>query len=399
MRSRSRTVSSGSRACCRASIGSRRAGPRSAPGSMRRKGFAEGFAKEIANLTRLPFTSAPNKFAELAAHDTMVELSGVLNTIAVSLTKIANDIRLLGSGPRCGPRRAQASGERAGQLDHAGQGQPDPGRNADDGRRAGDGQSCRGDRRRPAGPSRAQRVQAADRRQRDPLDQPAERLAWRASPSACSTGSSRTRRASPSMMNRSLMLVTALAPEIGYDNAAAIAKHAHKNGQTLQGSGAGARPGRRGDVRPGGQAGEHDRRKGGRHEGARSVRIVRARGLRRDGAGTRPRSPANGAARASASPSKAGWAPSNMTARSGTIDQPIPSADGPFNVTGTHRTGQPGPVRVGQIFTAQQRDLFGHVGQGRHDVEREAGGRDRAWAVQADAGRAAADQPLPLARS
>jgi len=65
-------------------------------------GFADAFAKEIANLTRLPFTSAPNKFAELAAHDTMVELSGVLNTIAVSLTKIANDIRLLGSGPRSG---------------------------------------------------------------------------------------------------------------------------------------------------------------------------------------------------------------------------------------------------------------------------------------------------------
>src|SRR5690348_6053991 len=66
------------------------------------KGFAEAFAKEVAKLTRLPFTSAPNKFAELAAHDTLVELSGVLNVIAVALTKIANDIRLLGSGPRCG---------------------------------------------------------------------------------------------------------------------------------------------------------------------------------------------------------------------------------------------------------------------------------------------------------
>src|SRR5205085_5267760 len=59
------------------------------------KGFAEAFAKEVSNLTKLPFTSAPNKFAELAAHDTLVELSGVLNTIAVALTKIANDIRLL----------------------------------------------------------------------------------------------------------------------------------------------------------------------------------------------------------------------------------------------------------------------------------------------------------------
>src|SRR6185503_4791087 len=66
------------------------------------KGFAEDFAREVSNLTRLKFTSAPNKFAELAAHDTLVELSGVLNVIAVALTKIANDIRLLGSGPRCG---------------------------------------------------------------------------------------------------------------------------------------------------------------------------------------------------------------------------------------------------------------------------------------------------------
>src|SRR5437763_7791330 len=66
------------------------------------KGFAEDFAKEVAGLTQLPFTSAPNKFAELAAHDTMVELSGVLNVIATACTKIANDIRLLGSGPRCG---------------------------------------------------------------------------------------------------------------------------------------------------------------------------------------------------------------------------------------------------------------------------------------------------------
>ena len=51
---------------------------------------------------RLPFETAPNKFEALATHDALVELSGVLNVIAVSLTKIANDIRLLGSGPRCG---------------------------------------------------------------------------------------------------------------------------------------------------------------------------------------------------------------------------------------------------------------------------------------------------------
>ena len=65
-------------------------------------GFAEAFAKEAANLTGLPFVTAENKFEALAAHDALVELSGALNTIAASAMKIANDIRLLGSGPRCG---------------------------------------------------------------------------------------------------------------------------------------------------------------------------------------------------------------------------------------------------------------------------------------------------------
>lgn len=67
-----------------------------------KKGFAEDFAKEVAKITGLPFISASNKFEALATNDALVELSGALNTIAVSLMKIANDIRLLGSGPRCG---------------------------------------------------------------------------------------------------------------------------------------------------------------------------------------------------------------------------------------------------------------------------------------------------------
>lgn len=65
-------------------------------------GFAEKFAEEVATYTRLPFISAANKFEALAAHDAMVELSGTLNILAVSLNKIANDIRLLSSGPRSG---------------------------------------------------------------------------------------------------------------------------------------------------------------------------------------------------------------------------------------------------------------------------------------------------------
>ena len=65
-------------------------------------GFAEKAAARIAQLTNLPFISAPNKFAALASHDALVMASGALKTLACSLMKIANDIRWLGSGPRCG---------------------------------------------------------------------------------------------------------------------------------------------------------------------------------------------------------------------------------------------------------------------------------------------------------
>jgi fumarate hydratase class II len=64
--------------------------------------FAQDVAAAIAKETKVPFTSAENKFEALASHDALVEVSGALKTLAVSLMKIANDIRLLGSGPRCG---------------------------------------------------------------------------------------------------------------------------------------------------------------------------------------------------------------------------------------------------------------------------------------------------------
>lgn len=64
--------------------------------------FGKKFAAQVASYTGLPFTSAPNKFEALASHDTLVELSGHLNVLAVSCMKIANDIRLMASGPRCG---------------------------------------------------------------------------------------------------------------------------------------------------------------------------------------------------------------------------------------------------------------------------------------------------------
>jgi len=66
------------------------------------KGFAEEFITQAVKITGLDFVTAPNKFEALAAHDAIVEMSGALNTLATSLMKIANDIRLLGSGPRCG---------------------------------------------------------------------------------------------------------------------------------------------------------------------------------------------------------------------------------------------------------------------------------------------------------
>ena len=66
------------------------------------KGFDVKFAKAVAKKTKLPFITAKNKFEALAAHDAIVEASGALNTVAVSLMKIANDIRFMASGPRCG---------------------------------------------------------------------------------------------------------------------------------------------------------------------------------------------------------------------------------------------------------------------------------------------------------
>ena len=67
-----------------------------------REGFDVKVAEAVAQVTKLPFKTAPNKFEALAAHDAIVEAHGALNVLAVSLMKIANDIRFLGSGPRCG---------------------------------------------------------------------------------------------------------------------------------------------------------------------------------------------------------------------------------------------------------------------------------------------------------
>ena len=168
-------------------------------GLNRHPDFDRVFCEKLAALTGRKFTPNPNKFEGMGAHDAFVEFSGVLNTIAVSLTKLGNDIRLLGSGPRAGFSELDHSGRRPVVVDHAGQDQSDAERGADDGVRPGDGQPCRGDDRRGAEFSRAQRVQAADHPQRAALGRPARGRGARASPRTWPTGWSRTGTASPTI--------------------------------------------------------------------------------------------------------------------------------------------------------------------------------------------------------
>jgi fumarate hydratase, class II len=125
-------------------------------------GFAEKIAVRIAELTGMAFTSAPNKFEALAAHDAMVMSHGAINATAAALFKIANDIRLLGSGPRSGLGELSRARELARLFDHAGQGEPHAVRGADASVRAGVRQpGCDHVRRQPR-PLRAQRLQSGD---------------------------------------------------------------------------------------------------------------------------------------------------------------------------------------------------------------------------------------------
>ena len=200
------------------------------------KGFAEAFAREMANLTRLPFISAPNKFAEMAAHDSLVELSGILNVIAVSLSKIANDIRLLGSGPRCGLGELKIPENEPGSSIMPGKVNPTQcemltmvaaqvmGNHVAVTVGGLQGHMELNVFKPMIGANVVRSINLLSigmdsftERTLDGLEADTQRIA--------------------DLMNRSLMLVTALAPEIGYDNAAAIAKHAHKNGQTLKEAG------------------------------------------------------------------------------------------------------------------------------------------------------------------
>jgi fumarate hydratase class II len=200
------------------------------------RGFAERFAAEIAQLTRLPFETAPNKFEALAAHDTLVELSGVLNVIAVSLTKIANDIRLLGSGPRCGLGELRLPENEPGSSIMPGKVNPTQ------------CESLTMVAAQVIGNHVAVTIGGLQGHLELNVFKPLIGAAVLRSIELLSIGmESFTARCLDEMtpdeariadlMNRSLMLVTALAPEIGYDNAAKIAKYAHENGLTLKEAG------------------------------------------------------------------------------------------------------------------------------------------------------------------
>ncbi|WP_324809387.1 class II fumarate hydratase [Sphingomonas sp. LY29] len=200
------------------------------------KGFAEAFAKEIANLTQLPFETAPNKFEALASNDALVHLSGTLNTLAVALTKIANDIRLLGSGPRCGFGELQLPENEPGSSIMPGKVNPTQcemltmvaaqvmGNHV-----AVTVGGLQGHLElnvfKPM-------IGANVLRSIDLLATGMVSFAER-----CVEGMTADETRIADLMNKSLMLVTALAPEIGYDNAASIAKHAHKKGLTLKEAG------------------------------------------------------------------------------------------------------------------------------------------------------------------
>ena len=199
-------------------------------------GFAEDMAAALAGLTGLPFRPAANRFEALAAHDALVQLSGGLNTLAVALSKIANDIRLLGSGPRCGLGELKLPENEPGSSIMPGKVNPTQcemmtmvaaqvmGNHV-----AVTVGGLQGHMElnvfKPL-------IGAAVLRSIDLLAIAMESFRERAL-----DGLEPDRERIAALLDRSLMLVTALAPEIGYDNAARIAKHAHHTGLTLKEAG------------------------------------------------------------------------------------------------------------------------------------------------------------------
>ncbi len=196
-------------------------------------GFDEAFAKEVADITGLPFQTAPNKFESLAAHDAIVECSGALTTIAASLFKIANDMRLLGSGPRSGLGELMLPANEPGSSIMPGKVNPTQceamtmvcaqviGNNAAISFAGTQGHF----ELNVFKPVLAYNLLQSIRLIGDACVSFAEK---------CVAGTEPNRARIAELMERSLMLVTALAPHIGYDKATEIAKSAHANGTTLR---------------------------------------------------------------------------------------------------------------------------------------------------------------------
>ncbi|MEL6241227.1 MAG: class II fumarate hydratase [Pseudomonadota bacterium] len=196
-------------------------------------GWAESVAANMAEITGLPFVTAPNKFEALAAHDAMVEMSGALKTVAASLFKIANDIRLLGSGPRCGLGELILPENEPGSSIMPGKVNPTQceamtqvcahvmGNDAAVGFAGSQGHF----ELNVYKPMMAYNVLQSMQLIGD---------ACQAFTDNCIDGLQANEDRIEKLMRESLMLVTALAPEIGYDNATTVAKTAHKNGTTLK---------------------------------------------------------------------------------------------------------------------------------------------------------------------
>ncbi|WP_041583496.1 class II fumarate hydratase [Bdellovibrio bacteriovorus] len=195
--------------------------------------FAVEAAAEIARETGIAFVSAENKFEALAAHDALVEVSGALNSVAVSLMKIANDIRLLGSGPRCGIGELHLPENEPGSSIMPGKVNPTQSEAMT--------MVCA----QVMGNHVAATIGGATGHFELNVFKPvivfnvlnSVRLLADAAESFtdhCVVGIEANRKQIQKHLEQSLMLVTALNPHIGYDNAAKIAKTAHKNGTTLR---------------------------------------------------------------------------------------------------------------------------------------------------------------------
>jgi len=195
-------------------------------------GFDQKVAAEIAKITGLNFVTAPNKFEAMAAHDAIVEASGALNTLAASLMKIANDIRLLGSGPRCGIGELKLPENEPGSSIMPGKVNPTQAEALT--------MICT----QVFGNHTAITVAGSQGHLELNVFKPVmifnllnsiELLAdgINSFNERCVKGLEADEARIHDLMERSLMLVTALAPEIGYDKAAEVAKNAHKKGLTL----------------------------------------------------------------------------------------------------------------------------------------------------------------------